>query len=104
MEVAVIKQATGRFTAECLAPAVTQEMIAQAASRAVAGLLEGEAPDPFVLDTPVRVTVEFFTSDMADRACKIPFTQREGTRVSMTVEEMASAYLGFRSLVSLASG
>jgi D-amino peptidase len=103
-ETAVVKQATGRFAAECLAPAVTQEMIALAASRAVERLIDGDVPDPFVLDTPVRVTVEFFTSDMADKASRIPFTQREERRVSLIAEEMASAYGGFRSLVMLASG
>jgi D-amino peptidase len=102
METAVVKQATGRFAAECLAPSVTQEMIAVAAVRAVEGLMDGDAPDPFVLDTPVRVTVEFFTSDMADKASKIPLTQREGTRVSLSVEEMVSAYGGFRSMVAMA--
>lgn len=104
LETAVVKQATGRFAAECLAPAVTQELIALAASRGVERLLDGDVPDPFVLDTPVRVTVEFFTSDMADKASRIPFTQREGTRVTLAAEEMASAYNGFRSLVMLASG
>jgi len=103
LEMAVVKQATGRFAAECLAPAVTQEMIAVSASRAVERLLDGDVLEPFVLDTPVRVTVEFFTSDMADKASKTPFTQREGTRVSFTVEEMASAYSGFRSMVLLAT-
>lgn len=104
METAVVKQATGRFAAECLAPAVTQEMIALGASLAVGRLMDGDVPDPFVLDTPVRVTVEFFTSDMADKASKIPFTQRDGTRVMLAAEEMASAYSGFRSLVMLALG
>jgi D-amino peptidase len=104
LETAIVKQATGRFAAECLAPAVTQGMISEAASRAVGRLLDGDVPDPFVLDVPVRVTVEFFTSDMADKASKIPFTQREGTRVSLSMEEMASAYSGFRSMVMLASG
>ena len=104
METAIVKQATGRFAAECLAPAVTQGLIAEAALRAVGRLLDGDVPDPFVLDTPVRVTVEFFASDMADKASKIPFTQREGTRVSFTAEEMASAYSGFRSMVMMASG
>ena len=104
MEMAVVKQATGRFAAECLTPAVTQELIALAASRAVERLMDGDVPDPFVLDTPVRVTVEFFTSDMADKASKIPFAEREGTRVSLSVEEMVTAYSGFRSLVMLASG
>ncbi|HEY5729481.1 MAG TPA: M55 family metallopeptidase [Anaerolineales bacterium] len=104
METVVVKQATGRFAAECLAPAVTQEMIAITASRAVERLMDGDVPDPFVLDTPVRVTVEFFTSDMADKASKMPFTQREGTRVSFVAEEMAIAYSGFRSMVMLAAG
>jgi D-amino peptidase len=104
METAVVKQATGRFAAECLAPAVTQEMIALRSSRAVERLMDGDVPDPFVLDVPVRVTVEFFTSDMADKASRVPFTQREGTRVTLAVEEMASAYSGFRSLVMLAIG
>jgi len=104
METAVVKQATGRFAAECLAPALTQEMIAVTASRAVERLMDDDVPDPFVLDTPVRVTVEFFTSDMADKASKMPFTQREGTRVSFSVDEMASAYGGFRSMVMMAAG
>jgi D-amino peptidase len=104
VEMAVVKQATGRFAAECLTPEVSQELIYMSAARAVSRLNEGDMPDPFVLDTPVRVTVEFFTSDMADRATRIPFTQRDGTRVSFTAQEMASAYNGFRAMVMLAIG
>jgi D-amino peptidase len=104
VETAVVKQATGRFAAECLTPEVSQELIFATAVRAVTRLAQGDAPDPFVIDTPVRVTVEFFTSDMADRATRIPFTQRDGTRVSFTAQEMASAYNGFRAMVMLASG
>jgi len=103
METAVVKQATGRYAAECLAPVVTQEMIYLAAGRAVTRLIDGDVPDPFVVDLPVRVTVEFFTSDMADRAEKIPFTKREGTRVSMVTKEMAAAYSGFRAMVTMAA-
>lgn len=104
METAVVKQASGRYAAECLPPQVTQEMLFMSAARAVTRLEAGDVPDPFVLDTPVRVTVEFFTSDMADRASMMPFTQREGTRVSLSAPEMASAYGAFRSLVVLALG
>ncbi len=104
VETAVVKQATGRFAGECLTPEATQELICLAAERAVQRLAEGDAPDPFVLDTPISVTVEFFSSDMADRATRIPFTKRDGTRVSLTVQEMEAAYNGFRSLVMLASG
>ncbi len=103
VETAVVKQATGRFAGECLTPEVTQEMICLSAARAVERLAEGDVPDPFVLDTPITVAVEFFASDMADRAILLPFTKREGTRVSLTVQEMASAFNGFRSMVMLAS-
>jgi D-amino peptidase len=103
VETAVIKQASGRFAAECLPPRVTQDLICTCAQRAVQRLAQGNVPEPFVLDTPVTVTVEFFTSDMADRATRIPFTQRAGTRVSLTAPEMASAYNGFRAMVMLAS-
>ena len=104
VETAIVKQASSRFAAECLSPQATREMICLRAERAVQRLAEGTIPKPFVLDTPITVTIEFFTSDMADRATRIPFTKREGTRVSLTMQEMASAYNGFRAMVMLASG
>ena len=104
METAVVKQATGRFAAECLTPQAAQEMISASTANAVRRLAEGDVPDPFVLDSPVRVAVEFFTSDMADRASCIPLTERDGRRVSFTMQSMASAYNGFRAMVMLAMG
>jgi D-amino peptidase len=104
VETAVVKQATSRFAAACFSPQVTEDMICMSTERAVERLAAGDAPEPFVLDTPITVTVEFFTSDMADRATCIPFTKREGTRVSLTLQEMASAYNGFRAMVMLAIG
>lgn len=104
METAVVKQATGRYAAQCLAPQATQEMIFASAARAVGQLVDGGTPDPFILASPFRVAVEFFTSDMADRATRIPFTERDGRRVSFAVESMIAAYNGFRALVMLAAG
>lgn len=104
VETAVVKQASSRFAAECLSPQVTQETIRLKAERAVERLAQGDVPEPFVLETPITVTVEFFTSDMADRAACIPFTKRAGTRLSLSVQEMVSAYNGFRAMVMLASG
>jgi D-amino peptidase len=104
VETAIVKQASGRFSAECLSPEVTREMICMSAERAVQRLTAGNIPDPFVLETPITVTVEFFSSDMADRASLIPYTKRGGTRVSLTAEEMESAYNGFRAMVTLAVG
>jgi D-amino peptidase len=102
METAVVKQATGRFAAECLTPEVSQELIFTTAARAVNRLLEGDVPEPFVVDAPFRVTIEFFTSDMADRASLVPGAQREDTRVSITTKDMVSTYRGFRTMVTLA--
>lgn len=102
MEHAIVKQATGRFAAECLPPQVTQELIFNAAARAVTRLTDGDSPDPFVLDSPIRATVEFFTSDMADRAALMPASSREETRVSLTGQTMDVVYRGFRALVTLA--
>jgi len=104
METAVVKQATGRFAAKCLPPQVTQELIFSAAVRAVQRLTEGDVPDPFVMDTPMRVMVEFFASEMADRAMRIPSARRVGTRVTFSGAEMVAAYNGFRALVTLAAG
>jgi D-amino peptidase len=42
IETAIVKQATGRYSAECLAPAATQEMIYLAAGRAVTRLIDGD--------------------------------------------------------------
>jgi D-amino peptidase len=104
LETAVVKHASGRFAAECLPPPVTQEIVYAPAKRAVERLSEDDVPDPFVLDTPIHVTVEFFSSDMADRAAILPFTEREGTCVSFNAPEMIVAYSAFRSMVTIAMG
>jgi D-amino peptidase len=104
VETAIVKQALGRYAAECLSPEITRATICGSAQQALERLATGHIPDPFVLDLPITVTIEFFTSDMADRASLIPFTKRAGTRVSFTAQEMTSAYRGFRAMVTLAVG
>lgn len=102
VETAVVKQATGRYAAECLAPQVSQELIYEAACRALERMADGDMTEPFILDPPIRVTVEFFNSVMADKASMIPHTRRDGTRVTFAAQQMDSAYSGFRSMVGLA--
>lgn len=99
LETAIVKQASGRFSAECLSPSTTQEMIAQAAQRAATRLTKGEVPKPFVVKTPVKITVQLVSSDMADRAMHMPGVQRDGLNLTFTSSDMPSAYSGFRSLV-----
>lgn len=104
LEIAVVKQARSRFAAECLTPMEAQEQIAQSARRAVERLSLGDAPDPYVVDTPVSVTIEFRQSDMADRASRFPASQRAGLRLAFSSPDMVSAYASFRAAVSLAAG
>lgn len=101
----VVKQATGRTSAECLPPQETALRIEQGAGRAVGRLLAGEAPAPLRLATPVTVTVAFLRSEMADGAAIMPGARRlAGKRVECIAEDMPTAYRAFRSLVGLASG
>ncbi len=103
MQTAIVKQATGRTSAECLPPAVTQRLIQDAAKQAVLHLQQGIAPAPYTLETPILVTVQLMTSDMADRASRLPNSQREDTLVSVQAEDMAQAYSAFRAITGLAN-
>jgi D-amino peptidase len=101
LELAVVKQASGHFSADCLPPDVTGEMIAEAARRAVRRLASGNAPRPFVAKTPVSVAVELISSDMADRAGQLPGMSRAGRTLSFRAADMPMAYSTFRALVLL---
>lgn len=99
----VVKQATGRTSAECLGPEITHKMITDGARRAVQNLKRGQAPEPFVLEAPILVTVDFMTSDMADCAMRVPGSTRDENRVSIEAPDMAAAYSAFRALAGMAS-
>jgi D-amino peptidase len=105
IETAVVKQASGRMAAECLPPEVSQKQIAEAAERALRRLREDSAFQPLRVETPVRVTLELVTSDMADRAAIVPGAERgEGKRVELVADDALTAYRAFRTAVSMAFG
>jgi D-amino peptidase len=97
-----VKHATGRFSAECLPPVVTAELIEQGTKSAVQKLRRKEARAPYRLSAPIQVSVEFKASDMADRAVAMPGAKRSDLKVSTTAPDMPAAYLGFEALVELA--
>jgi len=104
LEVAVVKRATGRMSAECLPPSQAHEKICDAAGRAVRRLREGQAPPPFVLPALVQVAVELLGSDMADRAGLLPQVERkDGRRIEFFAADMPTAYSLFSAAVSLAA-
>lgn len=100
LETAVVKQATGYFSAECLSPKVSLPMINQAAKQAVLRLKAGTAPLPFIIQTPVKVTIEFRQPEGAERASRLPGAQRlDSVRIEFTAPDMLGAYAGFRAAV-----
>lgn len=103
VETAAVKQACGRQAAEVLPPAVSHPMIETAAYNALVALRAGKAPAPLKVEQPVRVRVEFFWSDMADRAIKLPGAVRiDGRTVEISAPDMPAAHAAFRALVTLA--
>ena len=103
VETAVVKQAIGRMSAECLPPSVTSERIEAAAERALKRLADKKAPPAFKVQTPIVLVLEFVQSEMADMAMVMPGASRlEDRKVQYTAGDMLTAYSAFRSLVSLA--
>ena len=103
IENVIVKRATSRWSAELLAPAVTQNMICESAARAVGRFREGQGPAPLQPGAPVTVGVEFLYSEMADKAALMPGSRRiDGRKIEVTLPDMAEAYRGFRAAVTLA--
>jgi D-amino peptidase len=104
IETVVVKTALSRMAAECLPPQITEERIQKAASQVVKRLKAGDAPKPFTVSTPVRVTIDFNTSEMADQASALPGSIRmDGRRITFTAEDMLAAYTSFQAAVGLAA-
>lgn len=103
VEIAVVKNASSRFAAQCLPLPEARQRICEAAARAVTKFKGGKGPKPFAVPTPVRLVVEFMDTQHADRSSLIPGVERvSGTRLEYTAPDMATAYRCFRALVTLA--
>ncbi len=104
IETVVVKTAVSRMAAICLPPQVTEERIQKTAMQAVKRLQAGTAPKPFVVASPVRVTIDFINSEQADQAALYPGAKRvDGRRLSFTADDMLAAYFGFQVAIGLAS-
>jgi D-amino peptidase len=103
LETAVVKHASGYFSAECLSPKVTLPMIREAARRSVQRLKIGNAPRPFVVQLPVNVKIEFRQPEAAERAVCLPGVIRiNGTQIEITLPDMLAAHTSFRAAVKQA--
>ena len=91
------------MSAKCLAPAITSVLIEDAAKRAMQNLKNKKAPQPFRLQTPICMTIEFEQSEMADKAAIMPFSKRNSDRrVEYRADDMVTIYRAFRTMLALA--
>jgi D-amino peptidase len=103
LEIAVVKNATSRYAAQCLPLPEARERICDATARAVTKFRAKQAPAPYKLNGPIRLAVEFKATQHVDRAFLIPNTERiSGTRLEYTAPDMVVAYRAFRAMVGLA--
>ena len=103
IETAQVKKAMSRMSAECLPPAQTAKLIEEVAKRALINLKSKKAPKPFKISKPIKMTVEFVQSDMADRAALMPHAKRTiDRRVEYVADDMITIYLAFRTMLALA--
>jgi D-amino peptidase len=103
LEIAVVKNATGRYAAQCLPLAEARERICEAAARAVTKFRSGQAAAFFRLEAPIHLAVEFMDTQQVDRAFLLPGSERpSGTRLEFTAPDMVTAHRALRAMVLLA--
>jgi D-amino peptidase len=105
IETVVVKQASGRMAAECLSPEVAQLRIYEGAKRAASRFRAGQAPQPLRIPTPVTLTLDLVSSDMADRLELLQGARRlDGKQIEIVAEDMLIAYRLLRAAATLARG
>ena len=103
IETVEVKQAVGRYAANCLPPAVAQAKIQAAAERVIKAYQAGKGTEPLKVQNPVKIKIAFKTSDMADRASIVPNTKRvEGRCILFETNSMLDAYRTFRTMIGMA--
>lgn len=100
VETATVKRGIGAYAAACRHPERCREMVYQAAGRALSRL--GDFA-PFIVKSPVRLTVRFTTASGADRALRMPGTRRSGgCTVVWQGENAMEAFKAFNTMADLA--
>ena len=99
----VVKKGTSRLSAECLPPVQAQNLIKAGAESAVQRFLEGKYPVPLKIEAPIKLTISFIKTSMADKVSAYPAAVRKDARtIELVFEDMPSAYRGFIAAVNMA--
>jgi D-amino peptidase len=103
---AIVKWPSGRMAARCLSPVESQRRIQETAHHVVSRLhsSKGEEPPfrPFLLRSPISLTIDFAHSEMADKASLLPGAVRNGRQIEYTAQDIVTIYQAFRAAVTLA--
>ncbi|PSN84691.1 hypothetical protein B9Q02_09200 [Candidatus Marsarchaeota G1 archaeon BE_D] len=99
VEGAVVKHAIDRYSARCLHPSVTREIIKKAAYRA---FLKAKQISPYKPKPPITLEFEFLQPSMASRAAYLPFVEQLDARtVRVSANDAISAWRLFWSALLL---
>lgn len=100
-ELVAVKRSVSRFAAESLHPDEACRRIAAGAARAVEAVRSGRlAPPPVAL--PLRLEVDWLTSDMAELSGSIRGVERTGSRTSLVAgDDPVDCYRRFVAAVAL---
>ena len=100
IEVAIVKEAAGRYSARCLHPQQARDLIREKASNTIRRLKEFK---PFRPKTPVELEVDFVDTGMVDMSELLPYARRIGARtVHYESESYLNVYGALRAMISLA--
>lgn len=92
IETVAVKEAISRNRARCVQPQRAQELIRQAAKRAVALV---DCIKPWRLEPPIEVTLTYTRQDYADQVARNPGVQRLDARTVRQVVQLGTDVLGF---------
>jgi D-amino peptidase len=103
VETAVVKRATGRYSAEMLSPLQSSGKICEATANAVLRLKQGSAPAPVKLMPPLKLAIEMRLSEMADMAALLPGAIRHDRWIEYTAQDILTLFRAFISIQALAN-
>ncbi|MBS3787621.1 M55 family metallopeptidase [Candidatus Bipolaricaulota bacterium] len=99
VDTVAVKRDIGRGAAECLHPEKTHRLIKEGVKKALEDKAKAELVSP---ELPVTFEVQFFTSQMADKAEIYPYSYRvDGRTIRVEGEDMLEAFRAFYTVAKL---
>lgn len=103
IQTVVVKQAIGRYAANCLHPKQAQKLIQEGARLAIQAFQNGSASAVFSIKQPVHGKIELKSTELADKAQIVPGVQRISAKdIVFVSEDMPTAFQTFKTVVALA--